>query len=188
MAPWHWDGNEKPLCKVEMAEGSIDDCPAGLHAEFANAFVGGGVMTGDAAMEETLFLVKPELMVAMAVQNRMVDEEVVCVSGAQKYSLTAGFGQSFEFAGDYDQRRAGSPPTVCAIDAIRDGGPAMTLLALLRDINKARIAFDGAHELATGHWGCGAYGNNHDLMFLKQWLQHQRPEYGRCTTMILTKI
>jgi hypothetical protein len=34
-------------------------------------------------------------------------------------------------------------------------------------MNKARIAFDGATEIATGHWGCGAFGNNHDLMFLK---------------------
>ena len=41
---------------------------------------------------------------------------------------------------------------------------------MLRDMNKARIAFDGAREIATGHWGCGAFGNNHDLMFLKQWL------------------
>jgi len=41
---------------------------------------------------------------------------------------------------------------------------------MLRDMNKARIAFDGAEEVATGHWGCGAYGNNHNLMFLKQWL------------------
>ena len=46
----------------------------------------------------------------------------------------------------------------------------MTQAALLRDMNKARIAFDGAREVATGHWGCGAYGNNHNLMFLKQWL------------------
>ena len=46
----------------------------------------------------------------------------------------------------------------------------MTEAAMLRDLNKARIAFDGAREVATGHWGCGAFGNNHDLMFLKQWL------------------
>jgi hypothetical protein len=81
-----------------------------------------------------------------------------------------GYGASFSFAGDYDQRREGFPPTVCAIDAIRGGGPAMTEHALLRDLNKARIAFDGARHIATGHWGCGAFGNNHDLMFLKQWL------------------
>jgi poly(ADP-ribose) glycohydrolase len=127
-------------------------------------------MTGDAAMEEMLFLVKPELMVAMLLQNRMVDEEVVCISGAKKYSLASGFGQSFSFAGDYDNRRPGPAPTVVAMDAIRGGGPAMTLPALLRDMNKARIAFDGAKSVGTGHWGCGAFGNNHDLMFLKQWL------------------
>ena len=69
-------------------------------------------MSGDAAMEETLFLVKPELMVAMALQCRMVDTEAVCVSGARKFSLTSGFGQSFRFAGDYDGRRKGPPPKV----------------------------------------------------------------------------
>ena len=41
-------------------------------------------MSGDAAQEETLFLVKPELMVAMALMNRMVDEEVVGIRGAVK--------------------------------------------------------------------------------------------------------
>ena len=94
-SPWQWDGNGKPLCRVEIVDGSVDDCVADAHAEFANAYVGGGVMTGDAAMEETLFLVKPELMVAMALQGRMVDEEVVSVSGARKYSSISGFGQNF---------------------------------------------------------------------------------------------
>lgn len=169
-SPWQWDDNDKPLCKVSLVTGNIDDSLADLHVEFANAFVGGGVMTGDTAMEETLFLVKPELMVAMALENRMVDEEAIRVSGARKYSLTKGFGHSFEFAGDYNDRRPGLPPKVCAIDAVRGGGPAMTEAALLRDMNKARIAFDGATTVATGHWGCGAFGNNHDLMFLKQWL------------------
>ena len=157
-APWVWDHNEKPLCEVELTRGSIDDCQADYHVEFANCFPGGGVMSGDAAQEEMLFLVKPELMVAMALMNRVGDEEVVTISGAVKYSLTSGFGQSFEFDGDYDGRREGPPPKVVAIDAIRGGGPAMTTPALLRDMNKARVAFEGARELGTGHWGCGAFG------------------------------
>jgi len=169
-SPWTWENNSKPLCPVTLITGNIDDSTADLHTEFANAFIGGGVMTGDAAMEETLFLVKPELMVAMALQHRMVDEEAICVLGARKYSTTSGFGQSFTFGGDYDNKRPGPPATVAAIDAVRGGGPAMTEAAMLRDMNKARIAFDGANEVATGHWGCGAFGNNHDLMFLKQWL------------------
>ena len=63
----------------------------------------------------------------MALENMMVDEEVVCVSGALQYTLTSGFGQDFEFEGDYDGRRDGPPPKVAAIDAIRGGGPAMML-------------------------------------------------------------
>jgi hypothetical protein len=131
-------------------------------------------MTGDAAMEETLFLVKPELMVAMALNGRMVDEEAIRVTGALKYSHTIGYGQSFEFGGDEplkepplaatdDERSASAtpPPTVvCAIDAIRGGGPAMTEGAMLRDMNKARIAFDGAEGTSSsrgyyaGWWRC----------------------------------
>lgn len=169
-SPWEWVPSEKLLCPVGIQDGALEDSPADLHAEFANAYIGGGVMTGDFAMEEILFLVKPELMVAMALANRMPDTEAICVSGALQYSLVSGYGSSFAFAGDYDGRRAGPPPKVCAIDAVRGGGPAMTEVALLRDLNKARIAFDGAREVATGHWGCGAFGNNHDLMFLKQWM------------------
>ena len=59
---------------------------------------------------------------------------------------------------------------MCAIDAVRGGGPALTKRAMLRDMNKARIGFEGSVVISSGHWGCGAYGNNHDLMFLKQWL------------------
>lgn len=132
-------------------------------------------MTGDFCMEEILFLVKPELMVAMALQGRMPDTEAVCITGAVQYSLTSGYKTSLKFAGSAPWVAARSEgrlhrSRVCAIDAIRGGGLAMTETALLRDMNKARIAFEGAGEIATGHWGCGAFGNNHDLMFLKQWL------------------
>jgi hypothetical protein len=39
-----------------------------------------------------------------------------------------------------------------------------------RDLNKARVAFTGAQTVATGNWGCGAFGNDHLLKFLQQWL------------------
>ena len=122
--------------------------------------------------QELLFLTKPELMLAMALHHRMSDTEAIRVDGAQQYALIDGYGSSFTLAGEYDGRRPGPPPRVVAIDAVRGGGPAMTEAALLRDMNKVRLAFDGAAggEVATGHWGCGAFGNNHDLMFLKQWL------------------
>ena len=83
--PWRLDACELPLCPVRMGDGNLEESAADVHAEFANAFVGGGVMTGDFAMEEILFLVKPELLVAMALQNRMCDGEAVCVHGARQY-------------------------------------------------------------------------------------------------------
>ena len=223
--PWQWEGNEKPLCKVEIVDGNIDDCAADVHAEFANAFVGGGVMTGDAAMEETLFLVKPELMVAMYATpslqlppllpfahyhrcRRMLRLPCPCrdsISSHRHTTLTRtphtttegpsktvwSTRKPYAYQGRKSTRvRAGlanpssspettsttvaggptPPPRVAAIDAVRGGGPAMTERALLRDMSKARAAFEGAVELATGHWGCGAYGNHNDLMFIKQWL------------------
>jgi hypothetical protein len=70
-----WDGNEKPLCEVALVTGAIEESSAGLHTEFANRFVGGGVLTGDAAMEETLFLCKPELMAATGIHPIVTSEE-----------------------------------------------------------------------------------------------------------------
>ena len=172
--PWNWEESDKPLCKARVVDGGIEESAADVHTDFANAFVGGGCMSGDAAQEEMLFLIKPELMVAMALQSRMVDTEVVRIAGAMQYSIVEGYGQDFKFRGDYDGRRKGgnnlAMPIVCAIDAVRGGGPALTQRAMLRDMNKARLGFEGAHHIASGHWGCGAYGNNNNLMFLKQWL------------------
>ncbi|KAL1511674.1 hypothetical protein AB1Y20_004964 [Prymnesium parvum] len=169
--PWAWEASGAPLCAVRLSDGPIEESAADVHVDFANAYVGGGVMTGDFAREELLFLMKPELMVAMALEGRMADTEMVCVRGAVQTCLTRGYGSSFEFGGACDGGASRAVPAdVVAIDAVRGGGPAVSEAAMLRDMNKARIAFDGAAEVATGHWGCGAYGNNHDLMFLKQWL------------------
>jgi hypothetical protein len=49
----------------------------------------------------------------------------------------------------------------------------------MRDLNKARIAFEGAATLATGNWGCGAFGNDHALKFLQQWLAASEARIGR---------
>mmetsp|Transcript_22675 Transcript_22675/g.73744 ORF Transcript_22675/g.73744 Transcript_22675/m.73744 type:complete len:380 (-) Transcript_22675:291-1430(-) len=154
--PWDWEISDAPLCKVSIADGALEDSPAEVHVEFANAFVGGGVMTGDAAMEEILFLVKPELMVAMAVNNRMADTEAVCVTGALQYSRVGGYGSTLAFAGNHDEEaespHSSRPPTVCAIDAVRGGGPAMTAPARCVTSTKHASLSTGrsASPLATG--------------------------------------
>ena len=170
--PWQWDDNPATLCRVELKhQGAIEDSPLEHHADFANKFVGGGCLENDFHMEEVLFAAKPELIVAMALCSHMADEEAIRVSGAAQFSCYAGFASTFEFRGDYDGRRPGPPPTVCAMDALQ--GCARVQFArglVLRDLNKARAAFAGARAVATGNWGCGAFGNDHVLKFLQQWL------------------
>lgn len=170
--PWRWEGSGAPLCPIEFHEaGAIEDSPAEAHSDFANRFVGGGCLENDFMMEEILFVVKPELIVAMALCSYMHDEEAVRVAGALQYSCYRGYASTFEFDGDYDDRRAGPPAVVCAMDALQ--GCARIQFGedlVLRDMNKARVAFDGARTVATGNWGTGAFGNDHVLKMLQQWL------------------
>ena len=64
------------------------------------------------------------------------------VAGALQYSCYRGYASTFEFDGDYDDRRAGPPAIVCAMDALQ--GCARIQFGeglVLRDMNKARLAF-----------------------------------------------
>jgi hypothetical protein len=90
--PWVWEANPAPLCNVTFAPqtATIEDSAAECHADFANRFVGGGCLENDFNMEEILFVIKPELVVAMALCSHMHDEEVIRVAGALQYSCYAG--------------------------------------------------------------------------------------------------
>jgi len=170
----------------------MEDSICDLHVDFANRFVGGGCLENDKAQEEIMFAMKPELTVVMALASFLHDEEVVRVHGALQFSAYSGFGTSFAFEGDYDgsgrvgvgvvenlrcvaencSGRAPLPPTIVAMDALY---PAKLVQfsneqIILRDINKARLGFSGFSSVATGNWGCGAFGNDHLLKFLQQWV------------------
>jgi poly(ADP-ribose) glycohydrolase len=169
--PWHWEQDETPLCNIDFVDGSIEDSPADVHVDFANKFIGGGCLENDFAMEEILFAIKPEMIVSMALCSYMQDEEAIRISGALQYSPYTGYSHTFEFAGNYVGRRAGAAPIICAIDALQGCSKIQFVEGLVRrDLNKARIAFGGGNTVATGNWGCGAFGNDHTLKFIQQWL------------------
>ena len=50
-----------------MQGGCIEDTPEALHADFANAFIGGGVLGGGCVQEEIRFTVEPEALLSMLV-------------------------------------------------------------------------------------------------------------------------
>jgi len=172
--PWSWDDNATPLCAIELLDsGSIYASPCASHVAFANKFVGGGCLENDFASEEMLFVTRPELIVAMALCSHMTDEDCVLIGGALPFSATSGYGATFEFEGDVADAPAarGPPPTVIEIDALQGAAKIQFQEGLVRrDLNKARLGFSRCQTLATGFWGCGAFGNDHWLKFLQQWL------------------
>jgi len=89
------------LPNTQLAQGTIEDSQAELHADFANKYIGGGVLTGGCVQEEILFLVKPECLISLMFCAVMEANEVIFITGAERYSKYKGYGPRFGFDGDY---------------------------------------------------------------------------------------
>jgi hypothetical protein len=115
-------------------------------------FIGGGCLECDFMMEEILFAIKPELIVAMALCSFMQDDEAIIISGARQYYKYSGYASSFEFQGDFeagDQEAA--MPMVLAMDALQGMAKIQFQEGLLRrDLNKARVAFSCFSRVELG--------------------------------------
>lgn len=124
----------------------------------------------------------------------MTELESILIVGAEQFSIYTGYDGEFTYAGPYvdtnpvddRQRRTVS---IVAIDAM----PFRYLGAdrqfekhgILRELNKAYCGFtnmaagdDFAAQrlipVATGNWGCGAFGGKKPLKTLVQWMAASR--------------
>ncbi|KAH3731907.1 poly glycohydrolase family protein [Pelomyxa schiedti] len=184
-----WDTLATPLCPVVVhEEGLIEESEAVLHADFANEYIGGGVLHGGCVQEEILFVLRPECLLSMFLCPRMELKETITIIGAERFSNYTGYGRRFAYAGNYNEptnRHNGSGgiiTQVVAMDALMamwlHRGDQFKKPWSERDLNKAYCAFmripedgDGAlGPVATGNWGCGAFGGNHQLKFFQQWI------------------
>jgi hypothetical protein len=187
-----WPQCPRQLCPVAVrADGTKDDVPQALHADFANAFVGGGVLMGLTASEEVTFTVCPELLVSMLFCERMLDYEAIVIAGAQRWARHTGYGSSFACGGMADgaceaaaldglMRRPMHMVAMDALEACGDGSAQFEQAAMRRELLKALVAFRGdeaeaegggrLRPVATGNWGCGTFGGDPQLKFLLQWM------------------
>lgn len=181
--------------------GTIEDQGDGfLQVDFANKFLGGGVLGTGCVQEEIRFVICPELFVTMLVTEAMAPNEAVFMVGCERYSNYTGYSSSFSFGGDFadstpldDSRRRQC--AVVAIDALNFHKPNDQFREdlMLRELNKVNIngtgcrllaklhfsfgqAYAGyrpwlqtpAPAVATGNWGCGAFGGEPRLKALLQ--------------------
>lgn len=82
--------------------GKIEDAWGTLQVDFANKFVGGGILGNGAVMEEIRFSICPELIAARLFTECLADNETLVITGAQRYSKYAGYGHTFKYSGNYD--------------------------------------------------------------------------------------
>lgn len=166
-----------PLCKVKLFTGreSISDSSAPFHLDFANKYIGGGVLRTGSVQEEIMFLEKPECLVALALCEVMKPNEAILITGAERHSILTGYGKEqyhtgIRFAGDATRAKK---PTIIAIDAmLAFEKPQFTTKWIDREILKAYAGFCAAtgSTIATGNWGCGAFKGDHQLKFIQQWI------------------
>lgn len=170
-----WEESVIPIGNTKFhiqSDGRIEDAQGMLQVDFANRFVGGGVLSQGCVQEEIRFVISPELIVARLFTECLADNEALIVFGFERFSTYKGYAASFQFAGDF----VDTTPLDCfrrkksqlvAIDAIAYDLPQEQFddAAVLRDANKAYAGFfcddeNNKAPIASGLWGCGAFNGD----------------------------
>ena len=69
--------------------------------DFANRYIGGGVLSSGLVQEEIRFISCPELIAGLSLVECLQDNEALEISGFEQYSSHSGYSYSFSFDGDY---------------------------------------------------------------------------------------
>jgi poly(ADP-ribose) glycohydrolase len=144
-----WSESRTPLCSFEsLEEGVIED--AGweyAQVDFANKFLGGGVLRMGCVQEEIRFMLSPELIAGMLFMPAMADNETIEITGSERFNNYAGYAGKFRYAGNFldstPRDQFGRRHTkILAMDAKpRPGESQFHQKLLLRETSKAYCAF-----------------------------------------------
>ncbi|CAE7246205.1 Parg [Symbiodinium sp. CCMP2592] len=177
---------DEVFCAVEMQQDGVSihgfDGPNHLQADFANQYLGGGVLSGGGTQEECMFVEFPELLASIYLVERMLPHEAVEMVGARKFvEHNMGAGRHTKRDEQFCRPAAtiGPPIVAVALDAIsyrrKPGYFQYAGEQILREVQKccAALAPDagtGRRKFVTGLWGCGAFGGDSELKFVIQWM------------------
>ncbi|XP_064649413.1 poly(ADP-ribose) glycohydrolase-like [Lineus longissimus] len=179
-----WSASVRKLTRLYVsAHGTIEGNGTGmLQADFANKYIGGGALGRGLVQEEVRFVVCPEMLLTRLFTEELDDNECLVMTGCEQFSRYEGYADSFKWTGNYKDPSESDSwgrkyVDVVAMDALpfRTYGDQFKLSNLKRELNKAYCAF---HEpdvpmknrsaVATGKWGCGAFGGDAMLKALIQ--------------------
>ncbi|XP_027845284.2 poly(ADP-ribose) glycohydrolase [Aphis gossypii] len=180
----YWLQSTKKLTNLYItSDGTIEDNGDGmLQVDFANKFIGGGVLGHGSVQEEIRFLICPELLLSQLFSEKMLHTEAIIITGVERFSDYSGYADSFVWKGvhldvtpvDENNRRY---TTVVAIDALYYSDPKTQFKTknLRRELHKSFAGFSWGQgsecsnvAIATGNWGCGAFRGDSHLKSLLQ--------------------
>ncbi|XP_020486540.2 poly(ADP-ribose) glycohydrolase [Labrus bergylta] len=180
----NWERSQTQLTRLHITcKGTIEDDGYGmLQVDFANRFVGGGVTGHGLVQEEIRFIINPELIVSRLFTEALEYNECLIITGTEQYSKYSGYAESYkwkesckdEIPRDDWQRKC---TEIVAIDALKFRHFLEQFLPekMTRELNKAYCGFfrnttNRKHlsAVATGNWGCGAFGGDTRLKALIQ--------------------
>ncbi|XP_050542073.1 poly(ADP-ribose) glycohydrolase [Daktulosphaira vitifoliae] len=181
-----WLKSTNLLTNLHIAsDGTIEEDGDGMfQVDFANKFIGGGVLNWGCVQEEIRFLVCPELLVSQLFSQQMLPTESIIITGVEQFNDYSGYSHTFKWTGNFidntlidDNHRRYC--TIMAIDAIYFRNPQVQFAPkhLRRELNKAYSGFAWGNKsdcsdisIATGNWGCGAFRGDSQLKSLLQLL------------------
>uniref|UniRef100_A0A1I7TPC4 poly(ADP-ribose) glycohydrolase n=1 Tax=Caenorhabditis tropicalis TaxID=1561998 RepID=A0A1I7TPC4_9PELO len=181
---------ERRMCalpEVNISETMfIEETACCTQIDFANARLGGGVLTSGSVQEEIRFLMCPEMMVSQWLFPRsMADNEAFSIVGAMAFSSYSGYANTLKWM-PLEEKNAHQNQSVIrdeynrlrvetlAIDATEYPtgsqrfvlSEQLSLTAIRREAHKAFNGFTGQKArfdnipIVTGWWGCGAFRGN----------------------------
>ncbi|CAK88747.1 unnamed protein product (macronuclear) [Paramecium tetraurelia] len=172
-----WSNCDKNLQKIDFVDTFLEEQQNALIVDFANKYVGGGVLHTGCVQEEILFTIMPENIIAVIFSKVLSNTEVIIIKNTIRYCDYLGYGLSFHFL---QRKPSNLNQNILVLDALYYGNyPTLQFQSkfILRDINKAFIGFslsqsakeeDFLLPISTGKWGCGAFRGNCELKTLIQ--------------------
>ena len=173
------------LCELKVdTKESLFNGTASYCVDFANKYIGGGVLTGGCVQEEILFCIEPEAIVSLFFMEVMNENDAIGIYDTIQYSDYKGYGTMFSYNGCLiDGESQIKKHRIIAIDAkvmeksFFYSKEKELIDNINRDLHKAYVGFSLVNfdknlekTIATGNWGCGVFGGNHELKFIQQWI------------------
>ena len=147
----YWSNSQKPLKGVKTVPNTgIEDSENCIQIDFANRFLGGGVLRKGSVQEEIMFLIKPENLALMMFVTKMAENEAIYITGTERMNKHSGYSSKTKFQGDYNKEigideKGRKMVRIHAIDADRFGhGNAhvqFEIGSVMREVNKAYVGF-----------------------------------------------